>query len=88
MKTELCSAGRITAFLVALRVAGYLAIGSAEDRRTRNLIPIEALLATHRDRWKVMFDLLAELRPSAKAHNKNDTASTTRRNGCHGISCR
>lgn len=65
VKGGLCSAGRITAFLVTLRLAGYLTAGTTGDRRTRSLVPTEALLAAHRDRWKVVFDLLAELSPDA-----------------------
>lgn len=62
----LCSPGRITAFLAALRLSGLIAAVETRDRRTQRLAPTEALLAMHRMRWSVQFGMLAALRPEAR----------------------
>lgn len=62
----LCSGGRITALLASLRLSGFLTDAPSNDGRVRQLIPTQALLAPHRARWAVMFDLIARLRPEAR----------------------
>jgi biotin operon repressor len=54
-----CSPGRITAFLAALRLVGFLHQVAADDRRLRRLAPTERLLDLHRDRLRSLFKALA-----------------------------
>lgn len=54
-----CSPGRITAFLAALRLVGFLHPVAADDRRLRRLAPTERFLDLHRDRLQCLFEALA-----------------------------
>jgi hypothetical protein len=62
-----CSAGRITAFLAALRLVGFLQPVAADDRRLRRLAPTERFLDLHRDRLRRLFEALAMIDPAGKA---------------------
>jgi hypothetical protein len=62
-----CSPGRITAFLAALRLVGFLAPVAADDRRLRRLAPTERFLDLHRDRLHRLFAALARIDPAGDA---------------------
>jgi hypothetical protein len=62
-----CSPGRITAFLAALRLVGFLAPVAADDRRLRRLAPTERFLDLHRDRLRRLFEALATIDPAGDA---------------------
>ncbi len=66
LAANLCSSGRITAFLATLRLSGFLTPVQNADRRTNLLAPTEALIDIHRSRWSVVFKLLATLSPEAQ----------------------
>jgi biotin operon repressor len=59
-----CSPGRITAFLAALRLVGFLRPVAADDRRLRRLAPTERFLDLHRDRLRSLFAALALIDPA------------------------
>ncbi|MBV9654807.1 MAG: hypothetical protein JOZ42_09620 [Acetobacteraceae bacterium] len=63
----LCSPGRARAFLALMRYAGYLAPmpGRSPDRRQRQLIPTDRLIAQHRRRWVMHFEAIALMMPDA-----------------------
>jgi biotin operon repressor len=62
-----CSPGRITAFLAALRLVGFLRPIAADDRRLRRLAPTERFLDFHRDRLRKLFGALAAIDPAGDA---------------------
>jgi len=62
-----CSPGRTTALVAALRLQRMLTVVPADDRRVQRLVPAEPLLALHRARWRSHFQALALLRPDAAA---------------------
>lgn len=64
---EICSPGRIEAFLALLRLFGQLeAAPTADDRRVRRLIPTARMLESHRQRWRVAFAAIGEVLPVGK----------------------
>lgn len=63
-----CSAGRATAFLAALRFKRLLAAGPQHGAKERRLMPSAALLQMHRERWNGMFAAIAHIdAPAAHA---------------------
>jgi hypothetical protein len=67
VETGLCSAGRASAMLALMRVAGYVAQApSAEDRRVRRLVPTEKLLGVQRARLRRQFEVIAIMLPQAR----------------------
>ena len=67
VETGLCSAGRATAMLALMRVAGYVAPApSAADRRIRRLVPTEKLVAVQRARLRRQFEAMAIVLPQAR----------------------
>ena len=59
-----CSAGRATAFLAALRFKKLLTACTEEGTKER-LMPTAALLQMHRERWNGMFAAIAHIDPAA-----------------------
>lgn len=66
VETGVCSPGRVTAMLGALRLFGFLSVVPGRDRRVRRLVPTKKLLATHADRWRHFIEAIALLDPSAR----------------------
>lgn len=66
--TELgiCSPGRVTAMLGALKMLGLLEEVRGADRRVRRLRPTDRFLALHRDRRRSFFEALAMLMPEGE----------------------
>ena len=66
--TELgiCSPGRVTAMLGALKMLGLLAEVHGTDRRVRRLRPTDRFLALHRDRRRCFFEALAKVMPEGE----------------------
>lgn len=62
---DVCSAGRATAFLAALRFKRLLADTSISGTNERRLAPTAALLQMHRERWNGMFGAIAHIDPAA-----------------------
>jgi hypothetical protein len=61
---KICSAGRVKAVLVLMRMFGYLASArSKEDRRLHRLVPTDALLALHRENFTFTLEAVAKLVP-------------------------
>ncbi|WGD31032.1 hypothetical protein AncyloWKF20_04160 [Ancylobacter sp. WKF20] len=60
-----CSAGRATAFLAALRFKNLLTVSPRRDAKERRLMPSAALLQMHRERWDGMFAAIAHIDPEA-----------------------
>lgn len=60
-----CSAGRATAFLAALRFKHLLKACTLSGAKERRLMPSEALLQMHRERWNGMFSAIAHIDASA-----------------------
>jgi hypothetical protein len=61
---NIASPGRIEAFAVLMRVLGFLQKSPGDnDRRVRQLVPTERLLAAHRDRWLGVIDAMARMAP-------------------------
>jgi hypothetical protein len=60
-----CSAGRATAFLAALRFKDLLTACPQRDAKERRLMPGAALLQMHRERWNGMFSAIAHLDAAA-----------------------
>jgi hypothetical protein len=76
LRAALSSAGiaspnRVSAMLAALRVFGLVTVGPGRDRRSRSLIPTEALVEETRLRWQALTAstalLFPELGPTADA---------------------
>ncbi|WP_250152413.1 hypothetical protein [Ancylobacter radicis] len=66
-----CSPGRATAFLAALRFAGFLALHPDSSLRERRLVPTPRFLQLHRERWDRMFEAIAHLAPAAAAQARD-----------------
>lgn len=67
VETKLCSAGRASAMLGLMRVAGYVAAAPGEaDRRVRRLVPGERLHAMMRARLTRQFEAISPLLPEAR----------------------
>ena len=67
---QICSPGRAEAMLLIMQLFGYLE--SARDAgRARLLVPTEKLIASHRERWHMMFDAVAPILPDAAAARDN-----------------
>lgn len=65
---DVCSAGRATAFLAALRFKRLLADVPMTGANERRLMPTAALLQMHRERWNGMFGAIAHIdAPAAEA---------------------
>ena len=64
---DICSAGRTTAMLSLMRLAGYLAADESVDRRQRRLVATDRLLDLLRARWRVHFAAMAPLFPDGEA---------------------
>lgn len=60
-----CSAGRATAFLAALRFKNLLTVCPRRDARERRLMPSAGLLQMHRERWDGMFSAIAHIDAAA-----------------------
>jgi biotin operon repressor len=60
-----CSAGRATAFLAALRFKRLLMAMPQSGARERRLVPSATLLQMHRERWNGMFSAIAHIDPAA-----------------------
>ncbi|WP_018390715.1 MarR family transcriptional regulator [Ancylobacter sp. FA202] len=68
VELDVCSAGRATAFLAALRFKRLLADCPVSGPKERRLMPTAALLQTHRERWNGMFAAIAHVdAPAAEA---------------------
>lgn len=65
---DVCSAGRATAFLAALRFKHLLTPSTQSGAKERRLMPSAALLQMHRERWNGMFAAIAHIdAPAADA---------------------
>lgn len=64
---DVCSPGRATAFLAALRYGGYMETRPAENRKERRLAPTALLMQTHADRWMGIFRAIARMDPELAA---------------------
>lgn len=68
VELNVCSAGRATAFLAALRFKRLLADCPTSGPKERRLMPTAALLQMHRERWNGMFAAIAHIdAPAAEA---------------------
>lgn len=68
VELDVCSAGRATAFLAALRFKRLLADMPQSGPRERRLMPTAALLQMQRERWNGMFAAIAHIdAPAAEA---------------------
>ena len=65
MDLNVCSAGRATAFLAALRFKRLLADCPVSGPKERRLMPTAALLQVHRERWNGMFAAIAHVDAAA-----------------------
>lgn len=64
---DLCSPGRATAVLAAMRFGKLVEPATGGDRRERRLAPGEALLTLHRERWATLFKAIGEMMPEKAA---------------------
>lgn len=65
---NLASPGRIEAFVVLMRVLGFLRQDNdPDDRRVRRLTPTERLFAAHRDRWFGLMEAMTPVLPDTPA---------------------
>ena len=64
---DVCSAGRATAFLAALRFKHLLTAAPHSPAKERRLIPSATLLQVHRERWNGMFSAIAHIDAPAAA---------------------
>lgn len=65
---DVCSAGRATAFLAALRFKHLLTACTQSGAKERRLMPSATLLQIHRERWNGMFSAIAHVdAPAADA---------------------
>jgi hypothetical protein len=63
---NIASPGRIEAFAVLMRVLGFLEKSPGDnDRRVRQLVPTERMLAAYRNRWRAIIDALSTMHPQA-----------------------
>lgn len=67
---RVCSPGRATAFLDALRFAKFVCPGTQSGPREKRLVPTGPFLAAHRERWEGVFDAIAHLDADAAAQAK------------------
>ncbi len=65
-----CSAGRATGFLQALRLAKYLIPNPHPGLREKRLAPTSPFMIAHRQRWDYVFDAIAYVDPEAAARAK------------------
>lgn len=67
---DVCSPGRATAFLAALRFKHLLVAAPHSSAKERRLMPSPTLLQMHRERWNGMFSAIAHVdAPAAAAAN-------------------
>lgn len=64
---DVCSPGRATAFLAALRFKHLLVAAPHSSGKERRLMPSPTLLQMHRERWNGMFSAIAHVDASAAA---------------------
>ncbi len=64
---DVCSPGRATAFLAALRFKHLLMAAPHSPAKERRLMPSATLLQTHRERWNGMFSAIAHVDAPAAA---------------------
>ncbi len=62
----ICSAGRAKATLAVLRVMRMLEPSPTADRRLKALVPTEAFMALHRERWRKALETLAPIEPRTR----------------------
>jgi hypothetical protein len=63
---DVCSPGRVVAFLAMLRLLRLVVPGPAKDRRLRPLIASERFVEMHRLRWRCGLAALAPMLPEAR----------------------
>ena len=68
---NICSAGRATAFLGALRFGNFMEAVPTANRRERRFRPTEIFLSAHRTRWVNVFKAIAEFDPDLAARGLN-----------------
>ncbi|MQT12937.1 hypothetical protein [Segnochrobactrum spirostomi] len=64
---DLCSPGRATAVLAAMRFGKLVEPVAGGDRRERPLAPTETLLSLHRERWETLFGAIRHIMPETAA---------------------
>lgn len=67
VRCDLCSPGRATAVLAAMRFGKLVEPAAGGDRRERRLAPSEALLTLHRERWATLFGAIRHIVPETAA---------------------
>lgn len=66
VEQKICSATRASALLALMRLGEYVeAAPDSADRRRRELVPTERLIAAQRERWRCQFSGAAPLMPDA-----------------------
>ncbi len=59
---KICSPGRAETMLLIMQLFGYLEAGPrVSDRRRRLLVPTEKLIASHRERWRMLLEATAPM---------------------------
>ncbi len=59
LRYDICSGGRVTAFLAALRFGNFLVAACDVDEREKRLQPTQALLNLHHERWMSLLQAIA-----------------------------